>query len=139
VSKDCDAGVDLFRRIHVAWAFLVLPLMAAAGHYTSPVTLFFVVTIFAVFQKVHMSSVVAKFAYRIGQSGFAVYLLHSNWTVFDMMRKGVENLLSIGIPRHCALLAVSLIVFCACTCLYWAFRMFVGGIGLVVHKRIMTA
>ena len=106
-------------RIRLWWMIPLLLLMPFCGHYTSPVTLVFVITLFKFFEKIELGPKCSKIVSCVAASGFAVYLLHANWQVLPLMGDLSRYLIvDAHLPRYFGLMISSAIVWSACILLY---------------------
>lgn len=111
-------------RVRWWWAILLIPLSAVLGHYTSPVTLLFVLVLFRFFERLQFGAYTSRVIQAIAASGFAVYVLHANWQVLPIMHDLSRSLIvDSHLPRYVGLLVSAAAVFGVCVIIYHCGRL----------------
>ena len=106
------------------WAILLIPLCAVLGHYTSPVTLLFVLVLFRCFERLQFGACTSKVIQAIASSGFAVYVLHANWQVLPIMNDLSRSLIvDCHLPRYIGLMVSAAAIFGVCVIIYHVGRL----------------
>ena len=115
---------EMGKRVGWWWGVLLFPLLAIFGHYTSPVTLLFVLVLFRVFEQMTFNRYASKIICAVASSGFAVYVLHANWQVLPIMHDLSRTLIVDGhLPRYIGLMTSAAAIFGGCVAIYLVGRM----------------
>lgn len=111
---------NVWSRISPWWLLPLIPAMAVFGHYDSPFALLFTVLLFSAFTEINLSPRLSAFARRVGEAGFAVYLIHANPKMLKLIDRGVSICIDEWhCPKYLAYLACALAVYFTCVLLYW--------------------
>ncbi len=110
---------EMGKRVRWWWGVLLLPLLAVFGHYTSPVTLLFVLFLFSYFERMEFGRITSSVICVVASSGFAVYVLHANWQVLPIMHDFSRTLIvDWHLPRYIGLMASAAAIFWGCVVIY---------------------
>ena len=111
-------------RVRWWWAFLLVPICAALGHYTSPVTLLLVLVLFRFFERLQFGTQSSRIITAVASSGLAVYVLHANWQVLPIMHDLSRYLIvDCHFPRYLGLTTSAAVIFGVCVTIYLVGRL----------------
>lgn len=98
------------------WAIWVgcVALIPIFGSNISPVTLFYAIVVFRLFQRIRVPERLGTCIAWVVPSLFAVYLLHTNEFGFSAIAQYVHVLMGHGLPRYVAYVTCALSVFVVC-------------------------
>lgn len=86
-------------------------MMPVAGHYASPFTLIFVLSLFRFLERLDLRGLSTTFISRVADTGFAVYILHANAFGIKAIACMNEYLTGLGVPRIVSMISVGVGVF----------------------------
>lgn len=115
VYREFDIGRRLTRRRIIFIGLMALGLMPLFGRNTSPVTLAFVVVLFAAFERMKIPVFLEHMVAFLLPSVFPVYLLHTNAVGFSFIRDFCARATcNWGLSNYGAFLACGLVIFIGC-------------------------
>ncbi len=125
---------EIGEKLKCWWAILLIPFLVVFGHYTSPVTLLFVLVLFRLFERLKFGGFTSRVITGMASSGFAVYVLHANWQVLPIMHDLSRFLIvECHLPRYIGLMSSAAVIFMGCIAIY-----FVGRVVLMPVNGIYT-
>lgn len=111
--------IRIREKINSLWLVVLIPLSTLFGHYTSPITLFIVIALFQLFERMEFSKIASKIIMAVSSAGFAVYVLHTNRQVFPIMHRLTKYfIVDCHIPRYISLMLSALVICVICVIIY---------------------